>query len=177
MRRKVNDNGLIIILLIIIIAAAIAALIMAFRHWDTSIYERRMKAESAARVALMRAVNPPPGYVVYGVYMKTGEVLMRRVETITTPDEVEQQENDEAHDLAVRLISDSIATFGHEATKLLPANQWSSAAQWDMAVKHLLNRGLVMTSNKGTLIKIGDLRGLMVALAVSGLSPTPTKAL
>lgn len=104
---------------------------------------------------------------------------MRRVVVPTDSEQDDSLTSDEieAHDLAIRLINDSISALGKDATKLLPANKWSSAEMWSRAVRYLVARGLVMTSRGGTALnKSHSLIGLMTDLAVYSASPpTPPK--
>ena len=169
---------IVIVVLFIIIALSVVAIIALsqvkqYREHETSIYERRLKAESEYDARIMTATKVVTfggtGFVTIGVD-DNGKVLLQAiVKTDETTAQVIDADVVSARSDAVQLVSDSITKNGAESKRLLTADDWQSAINW------LCSNADCYTSvggkTPGSFTRRSSLQDLMLFLAIRSLSP------
>ena len=179
---------IVIVVLFIIIALSVVAIIVLsqvkqYREHDTSIYERRLKAESEYDARIMAATKVVTfggtGFVTVGVD-DNGKVLLQAiVKTDETTAQVIDADIVSARSDAVQLVSDSITKNGAESKRLLTADDWQGMGHrrddWQAAINWLCSNADCYTSvggkTPGSFTRRSSLQDLMLFLAIRNLPP------
>lgn len=186
MRRSKMEWTIIgILLLILVLVAAVLVLYIKYGEHQTSIYERRLKAEAEYDARLMSASKilsfGGVGFRVEGV-TDEGRIIYHEIiidrTTSESPQVVDVDELNVKHN-AIQLVADSKASNGGNSNQLLTADAWQGLGHrrddWQAAVNWLSSIGLTQTrAGKGVFTRSGDLDSVILAMAVRSLPHRPT---
>lgn len=160
----------LLILVLVILLIAIVIVIIKFQSHQTSMYVQRMAAQMQYQQTLMLAARAHS--TLHGTWLVIGISQTGLIRYAfqpasgalpTTTDNLTLQS---AHRAALEIVSESRRQYGGDGKKIIPANQWSSASEWDAAIKHMQNMSLIMSGRSGTLLKDGlTLDDLMLSMA------------
>ncbi len=189
--RDAMDFGTLIVIFILAvailcIAAAIVILVGKWRDDSAKSYERRVKIEMEYDRALIGAAKVMVvgkfAYITEGV--KGDQIQYRTVALDDSGTPITAQEIDgkkiEAHQIAARLVSDSIQKRGGAGVQLLTAAEWEAMGNdrvtHGIALEHLRQFNIRINQGgklQGTFVPDGKtLQALMLDIAVSALPLT-----
>ncbi len=176
----------LLIAAVLIIATVIVMLISKYRADAAAAYDRRMAAEREYDVAILRAakvlVVGDMAYVTKGVDIHN-EIIYDKmpISANGTPITTSTIDGDKItlHQIASRLVDDSITQNGKDATKLLTADEWHTMGhdtdQHKDSIKYLTPLGVYKVNggdpkSQGTFVKDGmTLQSLLCDLSVNAI--------
>ena len=179
---------IVIVVLFIIIALSVVAIVILsqvkqYREHETSIYERRLRAESEYDARIMAATKivtfGGTGFVTVGVGNDGRVILQAIVKTDDQPAQAIDAEVASARSDAVQLVSDSITKNGADSKKLMTADDWQALGHrrddWQAAINWLCSNADCYTSvggkTPGSFTRRSSLQDLMLFLAIRSLPP------